>query len=76
MHLKSRHVNVIDILPGGVVTGKGTANVELDETGDFVRDPDVDLVKIAVIERHQETGNVAAAFLRGYGIRKAQPLYL
>ncbi|MRN26898.1 adenine deaminase, partial [Romboutsia ilealis] len=59
MHLKSRHVNVIDILPGGVVTGKGTANVELDETGDFVRDPDVDLVKIAVIERHQETGNVA-----------------
>lgn len=70
MHLKSRHVNVIDILPGGVVTGKGTANVELDETGDFVRDPDVDLVKIAVIERHQETGNVAAAFLRGYGIRE------
>ena len=70
MHLKSGHVNVIDILPGGVVTGKGTADVELDETGDFVRDPDVDLVKIAVIERHQETGNVAAAFLRGYGIRE------
>lgn len=69
MHLKSGHVNVIDILPGGVVTAKGVTDVELDASGDFVRNPDADVVKIAVIERHQETGNVATALLRGYGIR-------
>lgn len=70
MHLKSGHVHVIDILPGGVVTGKGIADVQLDESGDFVRNPDVDIVKVAVVERHQETGNVAPALLRGYGLKE------
>lgn len=69
MHLKSSHVNVIGILPGGVVTEKQTAHIQLDEAGDFVRDPETDLVKVAVVERHQSTGNVALGFLRGYGIK-------
>lgn len=69
MHLKSGHVNIIDILPGGVVTAKGITDVELDSTGDFVRNPALDIVKVAVVERHQETGNVATALLRGYGIK-------
>jgi adenine deaminase len=69
MHLKSGHVNVIGILPGGVVTQKETADVRLDGEGNFVRDPAVDIVKVAVVERHQRTGNVATAFLRGYGIK-------
>lgn len=70
LHLKSGHVHVIDILPGGVVTGNGIADVKIDESGDFIRDPEVDIVKVAVVERHQETGNVAAALLRGYGIKE------
>lgn len=69
MHLTSGHVNVIGILPGGVVTQKQTADVQLDEEGNFVRDPATDLVKVAVVERHQSTGNVAVGFLRGYGIQ-------
>lgn len=70
MHLKSNHVNVIEILPGGVVTKKATAEVQLDEAGEFVRDPKQDIVKVAVVERHQMTGNVACGFLKGYGIKK------
>lgn len=69
LKLKSGHVHVIDILPGGVVTGKGTADVELDEKGDFLYDPSVDIVKVAVVERHKNTGNVAVGLLRGYGIK-------
>lgn len=70
MHLKSGHVHVIDILPGGVVTAKGIADVQLNESGDFIYQPDADIVKVAVVERHQETGNVAVALLRGYGIKQ------
>ncbi len=70
MHLKSNHVNVIEILPGGVVTKKATAEIQLDEAGEFVRDPKQDIVKVAVVERHQMTGNVACGFLKGYGIKK------
>ena len=61
---------VIGIMPGGVVTKKETADIRLDENGEFIRDPEVDLVKVAVVERHQGTGNVACGFLKGYGIRK------
>mgnify|MGYP000252544954 FL=1 len=70
MHLKSGHVHVIGILPGGVVTKKETADIQLDENGEFVRDPKVDIVKTAVVERHQGTGNVACGFLKGYGIKE------
>lgn len=69
LHLKSNQVKVIDILPGGVVTGKGKAEVTLSEDGDFVYDPAQDIVKVAVVERHHGTGNMAVALLRGYGIK-------
>ena len=70
MHLKSNKVNVIQILPGGVVTAKDIAEIELDANGEFVRNPEVDLEKVAVVERHQGTGNVACGFLKGYGIKE------
>lgn len=69
LKLKSNRVHVIDILPGGVVTGKAVTKIKTSEDGDFVFEPEQDIVKVAVVERHQNTGNVAVALLRGYGIR-------
>lgn len=69
LHLKSDRVHVIGIVPGGVVTEDRIRKVRIDENGDFVRDPDVDIVKMAVVERHHCTGNVACALLEGYGIK-------
>ena len=70
MNLKSNKVNVIGILPGGVVTEKLTAEITLDENGEFVFNPEADIVKVAVLERHKGTGNVACGFLKGYGIKE------
>lgn len=67
--LKSDNVRVIDILPGGVVTGKGEAVVKRDERGEWVHDPDQDILKVTVIERHNGTGYHASALIRGYGIK-------
>ena len=69
MHLASNKVNVIGILPGGVVTKKDTAEIRLDADGEFVWQPEQDIVKVAVLERHHYTGNVACGFLKGYGIQ-------
>lgn len=69
MNLSSNRVNVIKILPGGVVTAKEIEEIQLDEEGEFIRNPQVDIVKIAVVERHKGTGNVACGFLKGYGIK-------
>ncbi|XVG95573.1 adenine deaminase [Eubacteriales bacterium KG127] len=70
MNLKSEKVNVIEILPGGVVTKKAKAKVQISPDGDFVRNPDVDIVKISVVERHNAIGNVANGLLGGYGIKE------
>lgn len=69
VNLKSNQINVIDILPGGVLTEKGKAEIQLDEQGNFVYQPDQDIVKIAVVERHHSTGNIGLGFIRGYGIK-------
>lgn len=70
MHLKGNRVRTIRILPGGVVTARGEERIRLDEDGEFVFDPARDLCKVAVVERHRYTGNVACGFLQGYGIQR------
>ena len=70
MNLKSGKVNVIGIEPGGVVTKKILAEVQRDESGDFIFDAAQDICKVAVIERHHMTGKVGLGLLSGYGIRR------
>ncbi|MDR1445690.1 MAG: adenine deaminase [Treponema sp.] len=68
--LKSDSVYVIDVKEGSVVTGKGTASVKRNSAGEFVYSPGKDISKIAVIERHHDTGRVGLGLFRGYGIRE------
>ncbi len=70
MHLNSDKVNVIKILPGGVVSKKIIAEVKRDEKGDFIFDSAQDICKVAVIERHHETGKIGLGLLSGYGIKR------
>ena len=65
----SDHVRVIDIIPGGVVTGNGEAWIKRDADGEWIHEDDKDILKLAVIERHHGTGNVATALIRGYGMK-------
>lgn len=62
--------HAIKILPGGVVTKKEIITINRDENNEFVYNPNEDVVKVAVIERHQNTGNVAVALLMDYGIKE------
>lgn len=70
MNLRTGTVRVIWIQPGGVVTGCRIERITPGSDGNFVYDPKKDIVKMAVVERHQMTGNVATALLGGYGIRR------
>ncbi|MDD4323596.1 MAG: adenine deaminase [Eubacteriales bacterium] len=69
LKLKSDKVHAIKVLPGGVDTRDEVVNVRTDEDNNFIFDPKIDIAKIAVVERHQETGNVAVALLKDYGIK-------
>lgn len=70
LRINSCRAHIIRIMPGGVLTAKETVEIKRDINGDFLYDPLIDIVKIAVVERHQNTGNVAVALLKGYGINK------
>ncbi len=69
LKLKSSRVRIIDIIPGGVVTGRGEATVRMADDGEWIHDPDDDILKLAVIERHHGTGNAGVALIRGYGMK-------
>ena len=69
MPLKTGWAHVIGLNPGSVVTSKLVEQVDRDEQGEFVFAQELDIAKMAVIERHHNTGNVALGLLKGYGIR-------
>jgi adenine deaminase len=62
-------VRVIGIVPGQIVT---ESLVERPTVRDrlAVADPDRDLAKIAVVERHLGTGRAGLGFVRGFGLRR------
>jgi adenine deaminase len=60
---------VIGAIPGQVVTD----DLRLDPTvkdGLVISDPERDLLKIAVVERHHGTGNVGLGLVKGVGLKR------
>jgi adenine deaminase len=58
---------VIGLVPDQVVT-KHLVEEVLVRGGEVVADAEHDILKLAVIERHQGTGNVGLGFVRGLGL--------
>ncbi|MGL5715626.1 MAG: adenine deaminase, partial [Paraclostridium sp.] len=70
LKINSNKAHAIGILPGGVVTKKEIVDIKTDKNNEFIYNKDEDIVKIAVVERHKNTGNVSCALLKGYGIKE------
>jgi len=64
-----RRVRLIGVVPDQVVTEHLVETVKVVD-GLAVTDPERDLLKLAVIERHRETGNVGLGFVRGLGLKR------
>jgi len=59
---------VIGVIPDQIVTESLVEEPKVDD-GHVVADPDRDLAKIAVVERHLGTGRMAVGLVRGFGLR-------
>jgi adenine deaminase len=66
---EGRKVRVIELIPDQVITGERVMEAKIVE-GEAVADPDRDLLKLAVIERHRGTGNVGLGFIHGLGLKR------
>ena len=66
---QGERVRVIGIVPDQVITERLVELVEVVD-GLAVADPERDLLKLAVIERHRGSGRVGLGFVRGLGLRR------
>jgi adenine deaminase len=66
---ESDRVRVIEIIPGQLIT-IAREEEPARRDGHVVADPDGDVAKIAVVERHHETGRVGKGLVRGFGLRE------
>ena len=66
---KKVRVKVIGAIEGSVETRLRKMRLSVDR-GELSADPEADVVKIAVIERHRRTGSYAVGFVQGLGIKK------
>jgi adenine deaminase len=62
-------VHVIGIFEGKVVTEK-REDILVVEAGEVQPSVKLDVIKIAVIERHKRTGNVGLGFVAGFGLKR------
>lgn len=64
-----KKARVIELVPDQLVT-KDTLMDICSENGNAVSDPARDMLKLAVVERHQDSGRVGKGFVKGFGLEK------
>jgi len=62
-------MRVIEIIPGQLLTNCVVRSPQTNG-GRAAADPDTDLAKIAVIERHHATGRIGLGFVTGFGLKR------
>ena len=66
---EGRKIRVIGAIPDQLITEHLIMDARIDD-GFAVADPGRDILKMAVIERHQATGNVGKGFVHGIGLKE------
>lgn len=64
-----RHIRVIDLIPDQILTGAAIFEPSVRD-GQVIQDTQRDILKIAVIERHRGTGNIALGLVKGFQLKK------
>ncbi len=63
------HVRTIGVVPRQIWTRAIVEEATLED-GLAVADPERDLLKIAVVERHRGSGNIGLGFVKGFGLKR------
>jgi adenine deaminase len=69
MPARGRRARVIGIVEDQLLTTAQVDDVRIQD-GMAIADPDRDMLRLSVIERHHATGNVGTGFVRGFGLRR------
>lgn len=67
MLVESGIAKVISLIDHSIVTNSVVRKIDTQD-GNFVHNDKLDILKLAVIERHKNTGNVGLGLVEGYGL--------
>ncbi|HDQ14934.1 MAG TPA: adenine deaminase [Sediminispirochaeta sp.] len=70
LKLESDIVRVMRVQPESLITEEVSRKVHLDQQGRFVFHPSLDVLKMAVIERHNNTGHVGLGLVENYRLKR------
>jgi len=62
-------IRIIEIVPDQIMTGSRMERARIDQ-GNVVSDISRDILKLAVVERHHQTGNIGKGFVRGFQLKQ------
>ncbi len=65
---EGRVIKVIGLIPDQIITKKILALPKV-RGGYLLSDPERDILKIVVVERHRGTGNLGVGFVKGFGLK-------
>jgi len=66
--LKGKKATIIEIIPNQLVTNKLVEHVDV-KNGQFVPSIELDQLKLAVIERHQQKHTIGLGIVKGFGLQ-------
>jgi adenine deaminase len=69
LFLKGDRAWVMEIVADQIMTRKRSLPVKKDPTGMVVSDPEADILKVAVIERHKGSGRIGLGVVKGFGLK-------
>lgn len=64
---KSPKCRVIEVIPGQLITKERVTEINFEKDNGI--DTDRDILKLAVVERHKNTGHIGLGFISGIGLR-------
>lgn len=67
--IKGKLARIIELIPGQILTRARYEKVR-DQDGYIVADPERDILKLAVVERHRATGSMGIGLVKGFGMKK------
>jgi adenine deaminase len=68
LYLDNNEVRVIGLIHNNITTHELIRKVKV-ENKKFVYDENIDILKLAVIERHKHTGNIGIGLVEGFGLK-------
>jgi adenine deaminase len=69
LSLRGGRAWVMEIVPDQIITRKLSLTVKKDTASTAVSDPEADILKVAVIERHKASGNIGLGLVKGLGLK-------